>query len=173
MKRMVREPIFRRFFGVGHDLLDLLDAGEDGGELDEAGAGDVGDDAGEGGFADAGRSPEDHRGGVVALDLHAEGLAGGEEMLLPDEFVESAGTHALGERERRRGFGMSGRGWDRRGSWPALLKPTLCPNSGRRGWGTRIGSELRAQSTGLSFFHLSLRERWGSRNCDSLAGCFV
>ena len=29
----------RRFFGVDHDLLDLLDAGEDGGELDEAGAG--------------------------------------------------------------------------------------------------------------------------------------
>ena len=29
------------FFGVDHDLLDLLDAGEDGGELDEGGAGGV------------------------------------------------------------------------------------------------------------------------------------
>ena len=87
---------FRRFFGVDHDLLDLLDAGEDGGELDEAGAGDVGDDAGEGGLADSGRSPEDHGGGVVALDLDAEGLAGGEDVLLADVFVEVAGAHAVG-----------------------------------------------------------------------------
>ena len=28
-------------FGLGHDLLDLLDAAQDGGELDEGGAGDV------------------------------------------------------------------------------------------------------------------------------------
>jgi hypothetical protein len=89
---------FRRFFGVDHDLLDLLDAGEHGGELDEAGAGDVGDDAGEGGLADSGRSPEDHRGRVVALDLNAERLAGGEEMLLADVLVEVARAHAVGER---------------------------------------------------------------------------
>ena len=88
----------RGFFGVDHDLLDFLDAGEDGGELDEAGAGLLGDDLGERGFADAGRAPEDDRGGVVALDQHAERLAGAEEMLLPGELVEGAGPHPLGER---------------------------------------------------------------------------
>ena len=88
----------RGFFGVDHDLLDFFDAGEDGGEFDEAGAGLFGDDFGEGGLADAGRAPEDDRGGIVALDQHAERLAGPEEMLLAGELVEGAGAHALGER---------------------------------------------------------------------------
>ena len=66
-----------------------------------------GDDLGEGGFADAGRSPEDHGGGVVALDLHAQRLAGAEEVLLADVFVEGAGPHALGERSGAAG----GAGW--------------------------------------------------------------
>ena len=89
---------------------------EDGGELDEGGLGGVGDDFGEGGFADAGRAPEDHGGGVVALDLDAERLAGGEEMLLADELIEGAGAHALGER-RGDGVGCEVREWGRRGSW--------------------------------------------------------
>ena len=46
----------------------------------------------------AGRSPEDHGCGVVALDLHAERLAGAEQMLLADVFIERARSHALGER---------------------------------------------------------------------------
>ena len=83
-------------FGVDHDLLDLLDAGEDGGELDEGGAGGFGDNFGEGGLSDSGRTPEDHRGGVVALDLHAQRLARSEQVLLTDKFVECAGAHALG-----------------------------------------------------------------------------
>ena len=99
---MVREPKVGGLLGVGHHLLDLLDAGEDGGEFDEGGVGGVGDDFGEGGFADAGRAPEDHGGGVVALDLHAERLAGPEEMLLAEELVEGAGAHALGERSGSR-----------------------------------------------------------------------
>ena len=93
-------------FRVDHHLLDLLDAGEDGGELDEGGVGGLGDDLGERGFADAGRPPEDHRRGVVALDLHAQGLAGAEQMLLADVFVERARAHALGERR-----GLAGGGW--------------------------------------------------------------
>ncbi len=64
--------------GVDHDLLDLLDAGEDGGELDEGGGGEVGDDLGEGGFADAGRAPEDEARCVVVFDLQAKRLARSE-----------------------------------------------------------------------------------------------
>ncbi len=85
-------------FGFDHDLLDFFYAGEDGGEFDEAGGGDVGDDLGKRGFADAGRAPEDERGGVVIFDLQAERFAGCEEMGLAEEFVERAGSHALGER---------------------------------------------------------------------------
>ena len=92
-------------FGVDHDLLDLLDAGEDGGELDEGGLGERGDDLGEGGLADAGWAPEDHGGGVVVFDGEAEGLAGAEEVLLAGVLVEGAGAHALGER------GLRGGGW--------------------------------------------------------------
>ena len=147
---------FGGFFGVNHDLLDLLYAGEDGGELDEAGAGDVGDDAGEGGLADSGRSPEDHRGGVVALDLDAEGLAGGEDMLLADVLIEVAGAHAVGERG---GDGCSG------GEVGGRVKEAHKQGSGNRAQGT----ERRAQSTGLraqssrffpSFVHRGPVCRW-------------
>ena len=84
--------------GVGHDLLDFLDAAQHRGELDEVGVGHARDDLGQRGFADAGRSPEDERAGIVALDLHAQRLAGRENVLLPDEFVERARTHAIGQR---------------------------------------------------------------------------
>ena len=110
-------------FGVDHDLLDLFDAGEDGGELDEGGRGEVGDDLGEGGFADAGRAPEDERGGVVVFDLQAEGFAGSEEVGLAEELVEGAGAHALGERgalERGVGGGVEVGGeeaHERRAQW--------------------------------------------------------
>ena len=57
--------------GVGHDLLDFLDPAEHGGELDEVGVSHAGDDLGQRGFAHAGRSPEDQRAGIVALDLYA------------------------------------------------------------------------------------------------------
>ena len=87
--------------GIAHDLLDFLDAGEHGGKLDEVGLGDAGDDLGERGLAGPGRAPEDHRGGIVALDLHAQRLAGPDEMLLADEFIERARTHAVGERDAR------------------------------------------------------------------------
>ncbi len=76
--------------------LDFLDAGEDGGKLDEIGLGDAGNDLGEGGFAGARWAPEDHRGRVIALDLHAQWLAGAYQVLLSDEFVERARAHAIG-----------------------------------------------------------------------------
>ena len=92
--------------GVGHDLLDFLDAGKHGRELDELGVGHPGDDLGESGLANAGRSPEDERAGVVSLDLDAEGFAGAEDVLLSDKLIESAGAHALGEGASALGVGL-------------------------------------------------------------------
>ena len=97
-------------FGIGHHLLDFLDAREHGGKLDEFGLGDAGDNFCERGFARAGRPPEDHGAGIVTLDLHAQRLARTDQVLLPDEFFERARTHAVGERTRaggdRSSFGM-------------------------------------------------------------------
>ncbi len=85
------------FFGLDHDLLDLLDAGEDGGELDEGGSGELGDDLGEGGFADAGGPQKIMEVGSSLLDGEAEGFAGAEEVILAGVLGEGAGAHALGE----------------------------------------------------------------------------
>ncbi len=81
--------------GGRHHLLDLLDAAHDGGELDEAGLRGFSNDFGESGFAYAGRTPEDHGAGVVALNLHAEGFAGAEQVFLAAVFLEGARTHAF------------------------------------------------------------------------------
>ena len=89
--------------GIAHDLLDFLDAGEHGGKLDEVGLGDAGNDLGEGGLAGARRAPEDHRSGVVALDLHAQRLAWPDQVLLSNEFIERARAHAIGQRARALG----------------------------------------------------------------------
>ena len=87
-------------FGVGHDLLDFLDPGEHGGELDELRLGHAGDDLRQRGLAGARRSPEDERTGVVALDLRAQGLAGTDQLFLPGKFFERARTHAVRQRPR-------------------------------------------------------------------------
>ena len=50
--------------------------------------------------------PEDHRGGIVALDLHAQRFAGAHQMLLPNEFIEGARTHTIGQRARALGTGV-------------------------------------------------------------------
>ncbi len=92
--------------GIAHDLLDFLDAGEHGGKLDEVGLGDAGNDLGEGGLAGARRTPEDHRSGVVALDLHAQRLARPDQVLLSNEFIERARAHAIGERASALGAGV-------------------------------------------------------------------
>ena len=68
--------------GRSHHLLDFLDAAHHRGELDEVGLGGFGNDFGQCGFAHAGRTPEDHGAGVVSVDLHAQRLAGTEQMFL-------------------------------------------------------------------------------------------
>jgi hypothetical protein len=89
--------------GIAHDLLDFLDAGEHSGKLDEVGLGDAGNDLGERSLAGARRTPEDHRGGVVALDLHAQRFAWPDQVFLSDEFIERARPHAVGQRARALG----------------------------------------------------------------------
>src|SRR6185369_1926396 len=84
--------------GVGHDLLDFLDAGEHGGEFDKLSLGKARDDLRQRGFAGAGRPPEDEGANIVALNLRAQRLAGADKMLLPDEFIERARTHAVSQR---------------------------------------------------------------------------
>src|ERR1700733_7722323 len=87
-----------RGFGRGdHYLLDFLDAAGDRGELNEAGLCGFGDDLGQSGFADARRTPEDHRAGVVMFDLDTKRLSRPDEMFLANQFVEAARPHALSE----------------------------------------------------------------------------
>ena len=50
------------------------------------------------GLAHSGRPPEDQRASIVALDLNAQRLARPENVVLPDELVQCAGTHAVGQR---------------------------------------------------------------------------
>ena len=92
--------VLPRALRVGHDLLDFLDAGQHGREFDEVGVGHARDDLGQRRLANAGRSPEDERAGVVALDLHPQRLAGREDVLLADKLVKRARTHAIGQRPR-------------------------------------------------------------------------
>ncbi len=92
--------VLARPLGIGHHLLDFLDAGQHRGKFDELGVGHARDDFGQRGFADARRSPEEQRAGVVTLDLDAQGLAGSEDVLLADKLIERARTHAIGQRAR-------------------------------------------------------------------------
>ena len=86
--------------GVGHDLLDLFDPREHGGEFDELRFGHAGDDLCQRGLARARRSPEDERAGVVAVNLRAQGLAGTDQVFLAGELFERARTHAVRQRPR-------------------------------------------------------------------------
>ena len=97
-------PILRR----GHDLLDLLDAGEHGAERHEVRLRDVGDHARERRLAGAWRSPEDDRLQQVALDRLAQRLAWREDVVLPDDLVERARAHAFGERRAGAAVGQAG-----------------------------------------------------------------
>ncbi len=90
--------VLPRSLGVGHDLLDFLDPGEHGAELDKLRAGQAGDDLRQRSLAGAGRPPEDQRAQVVALNLRPQRLAWRDQMLLPDELIERARTHAVGQR---------------------------------------------------------------------------
>ena len=56
-----------------------------------------GDDPREGGLADAGRSPEDHRGDLVVFDETAQYFARAEEVFLAGIFIQRLRAHARGE----------------------------------------------------------------------------
>ena len=58
------------------------------------------DDRGDGRLAGAGRSPEQQRHRLVALDQLAQRRPGGPQLLLPDELVERARPHPHGQRRR-------------------------------------------------------------------------
>ncbi len=81
--------------GVHHYLLDLFNAAGNRRELDEGRLRGFGNDLGERGLAHARRTPEDHGSRVVALDLHTQRLAGADQVLLTDQFVQAARPHAL------------------------------------------------------------------------------
>ena len=76
-----------------HHRANLLDAAGDGREVDEFGPGVVGDHPGKAGFAHPRRPPEDHRGDAVALNQAAQHLAGAQQVLLPDKFVQRLRPH--------------------------------------------------------------------------------
>src|SRR5260370_25290721 len=85
-------------FSDGHGFLDFLDAGENGAEGNEFGAGQTRDESRQRGFTPAWRSPEKHGAQILVFDLNAKRLAGTEKLFLADEFIEGARAHALGER---------------------------------------------------------------------------
>ncbi len=96
--------------GHGHDLLDFLDAGENGAEGDELGTRQARNEARESGLAAAGRAPEEHGAKIVIFNLHAKRFAGTEKFFLAHEFIERARAHAFGERlVGSRDFGLWGR----------------------------------------------------------------
>src|SRR3972149_6375375 len=100
------QPLLR----LGDDAAEVGDAGGDGGDRLEVGAGLAGDDAGEGGLAGAGWPPEDHRRGLAGLDRLAQEAALANDLLLADELVEGLGPHAGGERRLAGGAARGGLG---------------------------------------------------------------
>lgn len=90
-------------FGGGHHGFDFFDSACGCTKIGEFGFGCVGDDAGEGSFADAGRTPENHRGDFILLYHLAEDFGGAivvlpEEVLLTDIVSEGLRAEAAGER---------------------------------------------------------------------------
>jgi hypothetical protein len=77
----------------------VVHAGGDRRQLLEGGAGPLGDDACDRRLARSRRPEEDHRRRAVLLDRAAEGRAGPEDVVLPDELLQGRGPQA--HRERR------------------------------------------------------------------------
>ena len=84
--------------GGRHDFLDVLDAGEHRAERDEARLRPLGDEPSDRRLARTRRSPEDDRLQPIALDGLPQRTPGPEHVLLPDDLIEAARPHALGER---------------------------------------------------------------------------
>ena len=82
----------------GDHMTHVLDPRADGTQGEERLVERVGDQVGQRGLAHAGRSPEDHRRQHAGLDHTSNDLPLPDQMLLPDERIERARTHALGER---------------------------------------------------------------------------
>ena len=85
-----------RFFGIGHDQLDFLDPRQNGRKLDELRLGTVSDDLRQRCFSHAWRTPKKNRTGIVAFYLHAQRLAGPQDVFLAGELVQIAWPHAVG-----------------------------------------------------------------------------
>jgi hypothetical protein len=83
-------------------LLQIGNAGEDGGDLLEMEIGLAGEKARDGRLARAGRPPEDHRAERARGEHTGERATGAEEMILPDDIGKPLGPKPVGERPRRR-----------------------------------------------------------------------
>src|SRR5215831_18432410 len=83
---------------IRHDLLDFLNPGKHGAELDEIRATQLCDDFRQGRFPSPWRPPEDQGSDVVTLQLSAQRFAGSDEVLLTDKLIERARAHAIGKR---------------------------------------------------------------------------
>src|SRR5262249_26309794 len=86
---------------VVDDVPQILHALEDRGERDGVRPARGSEEMGEGGLAASGRTPEDQRLDLAALDHVAQHASRPEEMLLPDELVDRPRPHPLRERGAR------------------------------------------------------------------------
>ena len=82
---------------IRDELAQLGDAGRDGGEGCKVGVAVPGDEARQRRLAAARRPPEDQRRDVVGVDRPSQWTLRSDEMLLPDELVKGARTHARRE----------------------------------------------------------------------------
>jgi hypothetical protein len=83
---------------LGDDLAQILDSGQHRRHLPELGAHATGEQPRQRGLPRAGRAPEDHRRQLGARERTFEQLAGSKQVTLPDEFLECARAHTLGQR---------------------------------------------------------------------------
>ena len=85
-------------FRLSDHLLDLLDAGDGGGEGDKNGPSSLSDQIREGGLSRAGRPPKDHRWDLAAVEREAQHPALVQQMRLPRELFHRLRTHPIRER---------------------------------------------------------------------------
>jgi len=83
--------------GALDHLSNLLHTRRDRAERDEMAPARLRDEARERGFSGAGRAPEDHGRQLPTLDRAAQKASRPQEIRLPEEFLEIARPHALGE----------------------------------------------------------------------------
>ncbi len=89
--------VLQAIAGAGEDVADFLDADRRCVDGLEGGLGALGDDLSQGRFAGAGRAVEDRAGQPIGVQQAAEELAGAEEVLLTDEFVQRSRPHPHGQ----------------------------------------------------------------------------